>query len=178
MTKEKSNDVDLKFIVGKALGNWYWFVLSVFICVLFGVLFMMIATPKFNVTARVMVTGPNPHLPSGSSDESMLLSDINMFSNLNYSNVNNELQVLHSKTLIMQTIKDLQLNVTYLQKQGLLYKETYKRSPFFIDLLELKMGPSFMLYDPQLYKITINKNKVNFEPEYRQYFFSPFWRYA
>ena len=165
VAKEKSSDVDLKFIVGKALGNWYWFVISVIVCVILGVVFMMLSTPKFNVAAKVMVTGPNPRLPSGSTDETMLLSDMNTFSSLNYSNVNNELQVLHSRTLIMQTVKDLQLNVTYWQKQGLVYRETYKRSPFFITLMDLKTGPVYMLYDPQNYKLTIDKDKVNFEDQ-------------
>src|SRR3954454_10151864 len=154
VTKEKTNDVDLKFIVGKALGNWYWFVLSVIICVILGVVFYLVVTPQFNVAAKVMVTGPNPHLPSGSSDEGAILFDNNAASAVaNYSNVNNELQVLHSRTHIMQTVYDMQLNVTYWQKAGLVYRETYKRSPFSIKLLELKAGQAYMLYDPQEYYV-------------------------
>ena len=163
--KEKSNDIDLKFIVGKALGNWYWFVISVIVFVVLGVLFMLVVTPKYNVAAKVMVTGPNPRMPSGSIDENALLADGGNLSVANYSNVNNELQVLHSRTLIMQTVRDMQLNVTYWQKQGLLFRESYKRSPFTIDLMELKSGPVYMLYDPQVYKITFGKDKLNFEDQ-------------
>src|SRR3954467_6877914 len=120
VTKEKTNDVDLKFIVGKALGNWYWFVISVIVWVILGVVFYLVVTPQYNVAAKVMVTGPNPRLPSGSSDENAILFDNNTANTLaNYSNVNNELQVLHSRTHIMQTVHDMQLNVTYWQKVGL-----------------------------------------------------------
>ena len=160
--KEKSNDVDLKYIVGKVLGNWYWFVISVIVFIILGVAFMLLVTPKYNIAAKVMVTGENPRLPSGSTDESALLSDMGMFSTI--SNVNNELQVLHSRTLIMQTVYDLQLNVTYWQQDGLVYREKYKRSPFFIKLLKLETAP-LMTYDPQDYKLTIDKNKVNFEDQ-------------
>jgi tyrosine-protein kinase Etk/Wzc len=164
ITKEKTNDVDLKFIVGKALGNWYWFVISVIVWVILGVVFYLVVTPQFNVAAKVMVTGPNPRLPSGSSDENAILFDNNASNTVaNYSNVNNELQVLHSRTHIMQTVYDMQLNVTYWQKVGLVYRETYKRSPFFIKLLELKAGQVYMLYDPQQYYIKIHKNKLSFE---------------
>jgi len=164
VTKEKTNDVDLKFIVGKALGNWYWFVISVIVWLILGVVFYLVVTPQFNVAAKVMVTGPNPRLPSGSSDESAILFDNNSAAVLaNYSNVNNELQVLHSRSHILQTVYDMQLNVTYWQKQGLIYRETYKRSPFFIKLLELKVGQAFMLYDPQQYYVNIKKDKVSFE---------------
>lgn len=164
VTKEKTNDVDLKFIVGKALGNWYWFVISVAIWLILGVIFYLVVTPQYNVAAKVMVTGPNPRLPSGSSDESAILFDMNASNSVaNYSNVNNELQVLHSRSHIMQTVYDMQLNVTYWQKVALVYRETYKRSPFFIKLLELKAGQTYMLYDPQEYYIKINKDKVSFQ---------------
>ncbi len=138
---------------------------------------MLVATPKFNIAAKVMVTGPNPRMPSGSTDETAILSEMSTFGT--YSNVNNELQVLHSRTLIKQTVYDLQLNVTYWQKQGLVFRETYKRSPFVIKLVELKTGPVNMLYDPQVYEITIDKRQSKLRrPTYRQHFLSNLWRHA
>ncbi len=160
--KEKSNDVDLKYIVGKILGNWYWFVISVIVCLILGVAFMLFSTPKYNITAKVMVTGDSRRMTSGTTSESSLLSDLDMFSG--QSNVNNELQVLHSRTLIKQTVYDMQLNVTYWQQDGLLYKEVYKRSPYIIKLLKLETGDA-MTYEPQDYKITIDKDKINFKDE-------------
>ena len=62
---EKSGDIDLKFIVGKVLGNWYWYVISVVIWILIGVLFMMVFAPKWNITARVIVNGSNSKVQSG-----------------------------------------------------------------------------------------------------------------
>ncbi len=156
---EQSGDVDLKFIVGKVLGNWHWFVISVVAWILVGILFMMVFAPKYNISAKVIVNGVNSKVQSGMSSESGMLSDLGLYSKP--SNVNNELQVLHSRTLINRTIRDLQLNVGYFIERGILYRETYDKSPFFIKLLSLKKMPE-MKEDPQKYDITIKDNKVYF----------------
>lgn len=169
---EKKNDVDLKYIVGKVLGNWYWFAISVAVCMVLGVLFMLTTTPKYNVSAKIMITGVNGRLPSGMASESSVLSELDLFSN--QSNVNNELQVLHSRTLIKQTVRDLQLNVTYWMKDGLIYRETYKRSPFLIKIIKLETAP-LMEYDPQVYDISIENNKVHFEDENTDTSFTAAW---
>ena len=93
----------------------------------------------------------------GLSSEAGMLSDLEMYSKP--INVNNELQILHSRSLINQTIKDLQLNVGYFIEKGILYRETYDQSPYFINLLSLKQMPA-MKEDPQKYDMTIDKNDV------------------
>ena len=54
------------------------------------------------------------------------------------NSVNNEMEIIHSRTLVEKTVRDLQLNVTYWGQGPLRYEETYKTSPFFIKLLSLK----------------------------------------
>ncbi len=160
---EKSGDVDLKFIVGKVLGNWYWFVISVIAWILIGILFMIIFAPTYNISAKVIVNGVNSKVQSGMASEGGMLADLDLYAKPN--NVNNELQVLHSRTLINQTIRDLQLNVVYAVERGILYREMYDQSPFFIKLLNLKQMPE-MKEDPQKYDITIDKNdKLHFEDD-------------
>ncbi len=154
---EKQGDIDLKFIVGKVLGNWYWFVISVIVWILIGILFMVVFAPKWNISAKVIVNGANSKVQSGMSSEAGMLSDLDLYSKP--GNVNNELQVLHSRSLINQTIKDLQLNVGYFIERGILYRETYDKSPYFIKLLSLKQMPE-MKEDPQKYDMTVDKNDV------------------
>ena len=160
---EKSGDIDLKFIVGKVLGNWYWFVISVVAWILIGILFMIVFAPKWNISAKVIVNGANSKVQSGMSSEAGMLSGLDLYAKP--SNVNNELQILHSRSLINQTIHDLQLNVGYFIERGILYRETYDQSPFYINLLSLKQMPA-MKEDPQKYDMTIDKNnKVHFEDD-------------
>ena len=160
---EKQGDIDLKFIVGKVLGNWYWFVVSVIIWILIGILFMIVFAPKYNISAKVIVNGVNSKVQSGMASESGMLSDLGLYSKP--SNVNNELEVLHSRTLINKTIRDLQLNVFYFVEKGILYRETYDQSPYFIQLINLVPMPA-MKEDPQKYDMTIDKDhKIHFEDD-------------
>ncbi len=154
---EKQGDIDLKFIVGKVLGNWYWFVISLVSWIIIGVLVMLIFAPKWNISAQVIVNGSNSKVQSGLSSEAGMLSDLGLYSKP--VNVNNELQVLHSRTLLNQTIKDLQLNVGYFIEKGIVYRETYDQSPYFIKVLHLEKMPK-MKEDPQKYDMTIDKNDV------------------
>ena len=161
--QEKQGDIDLKFIVGKVLGNWYWFLVSVIIWILIGILFMIVFAPKWNISAQVIVNGTNSKVQSGLSSEAGMLSALDLYSKP--VNVNNELQILHSRTLLNQTIRDLQLNVTYSIEKGILYRETYDQSPYFIKLLRLIPMPA-MKEDPQEYDMTVDKNdKVHFEDD-------------
>lgn len=154
---EKQGDIDLKFIVGKVLGNWYWFIISVVAWIIIGVLFMLIFAPKWNISAQVIVNGTNSKVQSGMSSEAGMLSDLDLYSKP--SNVNNELQILHSRTLLNQTIHDLQLNVGYFIEKGIIYRETYDQSPYFVKVLRLEQMPA-MKEDPQKYDMTIDKNDV------------------
>lgn len=160
---EKQGDIDLKFIVGKVLGNWYWFIVSVIIWILIGVLVMIVFAPKYNISAKVIVNGDNSKVQSGLSSEAGMLSGLQLYAKP--INVNNELEVLHSRTLINKTIRDLQLNVFYFVEKGILYRETYNQSPYFIKLIHLVPMPA-MKEDPQKYDMTIDKDhKIHFEDD-------------
>jgi len=122
--------LDIKYIVSKLLGNWYWFLLSLILVMGLAVVFVIYATPQYNITAKILVNGSNGNNSTSGVDETDLLSQLGLFSQ--QSDVNNELQVLLSRTLLEKTIHDLQLNVTYWGQGSIRYQETYNQSPFFI----------------------------------------------
>lgn len=152
-------DVDIKFLVAKVIGNWYWYVLSIILFIGLGVLFALFSAPRYEVKGRVLVTGygPQGRTITGTSEATML-NDLGLFSVPN--SVLNELEIIHSQTLMNKTVHDLQLNVTYWGQGKIRYEETYKASPFFITLTSLNQ-----LQDPLEFDVRINKNKVTFRNE-------------
>lgn len=106
-------DVDIKFIVAKILGNWYWYVVALVCFTLIGIGLMLFVSPRYTVTGRVLVTGYNPAGKAVTGvDESTVLNQLgSMFSVPNA--VMNEMEIIHSRTLVEQTVRDMQLNVTY-----------------------------------------------------------------
>ncbi|MBV9963266.1 MAG: polysaccharide biosynthesis tyrosine autokinase [Parafilimonas sp.] len=161
-TNVKQQDVDIKFIVAKVLGNWYWYVVSLVLFAIVGVLLELFVSPHYTVTGRVLVAGYNAQGKSiTGTDESTVLSQLgNMFSVPN--SVNNEMEIIHSRTLVERTVRDLQLNVTYWGQGPIRYDETYKASPFFIKELSLKNITDPIEYDV---RVVDGGNKVHFEDE-------------
>ena len=155
----KQQDVDIKFLVAKVFGNWYWYVISVFAFLIIGALIFIFTPPKYTVTGRVLVTGYNPQGKAlTGTDESTVLNELGLFSVPN--SVNNELEIIHSRTLVEQTVRDMQLNVTYWGQGDIRYDELYNKSPYFIKLLLLKNIP-----DPIEYDIRVKGDKVHFKDE-------------
>ncbi|MFZ1799744.1 MAG: polysaccharide biosynthesis tyrosine autokinase [Chitinophagaceae bacterium] len=153
---EKGNDFDFKYLVAKVLGNWYWYVLAGILCFGIAILYNIYATPMFHTYARVLVNGDNGNKTSAGLSESSILTDLGLFST--QTDVNNELQIMQSRTILNQAIKDLQLNVTYWAQGDVRYQESYDKSPFFITILSL----ANKLEDPVEYDIRINKDKISF----------------
>ncbi len=151
-------DVDLKFIVAKILGNWYWYVISIIIFLALGVLIQLYTSPRYAVTARALVngyTGTGKGI-TGTSETNML-AELGMFSVPN--TVSNELEIIHSRKIVQQVVYDLQLNVTYLAQGTIRYEESYKNSPFFIKITDLlPMLPNPIEYDIRV----LNANEVKF----------------
>jgi capsular exopolysaccharide synthesis family protein len=155
-------DVDVKFLVAKVLGNWYWYVVSIILFILIGVLVFLFTSPRYTVEARVLVTGYNPQGRAVTgTDESTVLNDLNINSVPN--SVSNEMEIIHSKTLIEKTVHDLQLNVSYWGQGDIRYDEIYKASPYFIQLLSL--NNQMLMNDPVEYDVRVKGDKVQFEDE-------------
>ncbi len=155
-------DVDVKFLVAKVLGNWHWYLLSLIIFIGIGALVFLFTSPRYTVAARVLVTGYNPQGRAVTgTDETTVLGDLDINSTPN--SVSNEMEIIHSKTLIEKTVYDLQLNVTYWGQGDIRYEEIYKASPYFIQLLSL--NNKMLMNDPVEYDVRVIGDKVKFEDE-------------
>ena len=166
---QQSDGFDFKYLVAKVVGNWQWFALSLILCVGVGVLYILYGIPTFTITARVMVNGQNAHKVSSGTTETDLLSKLGLFSQ--EVDVNNEIQQLHSRSLIEQTMHDLQYNVQYWAQGDIRFTESYKKSPFYIDLLDLKQG----LDNPLAWDVRIDGDKVKFLDNYVDTSFVKTW---
>jgi len=158
----KQQDVDIKFLFAKVFGNWYWYVVTFLVLAVLALVIYLFTAPRYTVTGRVLVSGYNAQGKAVTGmDESTVLSGLgNMFSVPN--SISNEMEILHSRTLVEKTVRDLQLNVTYWAKGPIRLDESYKNSPFFIELLTLKNLTDPIEYDV---RVTDSGTKVHFNDE-------------
>ena len=77
----------------------------------------------------------------------------------------------YTRTLLEQTMKDLQTNVSYWAQGDIRFSEVYNKSSFQIELLDLKKN----LDDPLAWDIRINKDDVKFIDDFTGQVFHLTW---
>ena len=111
--------------------NWHWFLLSLIICVLGAIIYLHYAEPVYQVSARMLVKNNDGKKKSASQ----MLSDVEDLGYLsNSSGIENEVEVLRSRILLRDVVKDLKLYTEYRREDGLQDVIVYKNQPFNIDL--------------------------------------------
>ncbi|WP_163400505.1 GumC family protein [Flavobacterium fluviatile] len=130
------NEVNLREQLDKYLVHWKWFVLSVFLCLILAFLYLRYTTPSYEASTSILV-----------KDEKKggMLSELSAFSDLglgggSVNNVDNEIEILKSRTLVESTVKKLNLNLSLLVEGNVVDRDIYGDAPvniYFINKTEL-----------------------------------------
>jgi len=125
MIEEKENTINLKEELFKYLSQWRWFVLSVFLTLICAVLYLKFTAKSYNVSTKILIKDEK------SNDIATQLSAFSEMGLLGNSknNIENEVEILKSRTLISTTLDSLNLNIQYLDKSEIVSKDLYKGSP-------------------------------------------------
>ncbi len=123
--------LDLRNILIKYLKNWYWFVLSVIICGALAYVKLRYTIPQYNVSSTIMISEDE----SISGSELAAFKDLGLLENAKSSKIENEIQVLKSRTLITNVVNNLKLNVRYFSEGRILEVENYPKSLVEINFL-------------------------------------------
>lgn len=161
ISEKNEPEINLSDIFVICMQNWYWIILSIFICVSVAALYIEMTPPTYTRSATIMIKDDK----NGSQD---MLSAASAFSDLGIStgstNVDNELHFFTSKRLMEEVVKRLELDVSYKHSQGLKDLEYYKYTPIAIKLLDKNPNIVFSFN----IKIANSKKLVisNFEDKY------------
>ena len=139
---QEENGIQLKDILSFCLRKWYWFVVSVVLCLGIAA-FYILKTPKtYSRSAQVMIKSDR----QGRSIADQQFADLGLFTS--YTSVSDEVKAFSSKSNMMEVIHRLGLEMTY-EKEGrfhptLLYRSTLPVS-VKIDGMADNEGASFAL---------------------------------
>ena len=111
--------------------NWQWFVLSLLICVLCGWLYLRYTMPTYQMSARVLIKSDN----SKSSSAAQVQSEDQEFGFLsNSTGIQNEIEVLRSRMLIREVVRDLRLYSEYRSVGQVVKTLVYGSQPLNVDM--------------------------------------------
>ena len=104
---EKS--IDFVGIFFKFLSYWRWFVISIIVSLIIGILYLKVTTPIYQIKTTILLKDDK----KGGMAEMSDLKNLGLFNVKN--NVDNEIEVLKTANLTEQAIRDLSLYINYKQ---------------------------------------------------------------
>ncbi|MGR3812131.1 GumC family protein [Jiulongibacter sp. NS-SX5] len=129
--QEEEDDFNLRDFVFKYLRNWYWFVLSVVICSILAFLYLRYSTPIYDVSATLLVKDEEKGLTGGTE----MLEELGMLGGSKL--VENEIEVLRSRTLMEKVVDGLNLTVSYWHEGNIRDVELHSSSPVKINAADI-----------------------------------------
>lgn len=126
------NQFNIQEIIFRYLIHWPWFVASVILCVILAWAYLYIATPVYNISATVLIKDEEKGGGAGMNSELERMGLDGFMSSS--KNVDNEIEVLRSKSLAREVVNQMNLYVTYRDEDGFPTKELYRSSPVLVSL--------------------------------------------
>ena len=129
---QSEEQINIQEILFRYLIHWPWFVVSVIVCVALAWGYLHLTTPVYNVSATVLIKDEKK---GGGANMSSELEKMGMNGFVSSSsNIENEIEVLTSRTLAREVVSSLGLFVTYMDEDKFPKRELYRTSPVLVSL--------------------------------------------
>ncbi len=154
--EEEQSSFTFASIYAAFILNWKWFLLSLIICLGLAAIYLRYTTPIYQTTAKLLVKGSDKGYSSNASLRSSLTTGI-----INQNEgLSNEIQILRSRRLAEEAVKDLKLYVNYV-KHGrvndvMMYKDNY---------LNVDIDPASLNNLPSTVVLEVTREKNAFKVE-------------
>lgn len=125
MTEDKDNVINLKEELFKYLAHWRWFVLSVFIALILAFTYLKFTPKSYNIATKILIKDEKSN---DLANQLSAFSEAGLLGN-SKNNIENEVEILKSRTLIYNTLDSLNLNIQYVDVSEVIEKDLYKKSP-------------------------------------------------
>lgn len=149
--EDKEEQIDFKASLFKYIIRWPWFVASVIVCMACAWIYLKQSTPAYNINASILIKDEKKGGMLGS--EFSGLEDLGL---LNPSkNIDNEIEILQSKSLIKDVVNELGLYIDYTASKGFKTVDLYGSSPI---LVHYSPKDAELLDAPMLLTVGYQKN--------------------
>ena len=169
MNEQDEEKINYQELLFRYIIHWPWFVASVLVCLIGAWVYLHFQTPVYQVSASIMIKDDKKG--SGSTD----LGNLGIGGVITSTQgIDNEIEVLRSKTILKEVVNNLELYITYYDEDEFPEKELYQTSPVIVNLtaqeadklpgsalLAMKLSPEGVL-DVNL-KVGLNEYNQRFE---------------
>ena len=144
--------------------NWQWFILSVFICLCGALIYLRYATPSYQVSSKMLIKDENNRR---SSTNQMLSNMQDLGFMTNSAGIENEIEILQSRILAHDAVKDLKLYVQYYVFGRLSKSLVYNTQAVSVDVdsVSLAEWDKGLLEGAKSIQLTITRRNNQYEVE-------------
>lgn len=129
--RPEENIFNVKWLVTTVLTIWPWLLASIVVCLVIGNLKLRYSTPIYRSGAELMI---NDSKKGGSTGQDDLLAALKI--NNNRINVENEIEILRSRSLMTEVVRSLNLNYNYSIPGRFKTTIVYNKRPFELLILD------------------------------------------
>lgn len=124
--QQESDIIDIRELLKKYLKKWYWFVISVGLCLVVAFVILRTEPVKFKVETSILLRKSSTNFARDAAlMEAIGIAGVS-------KEVEDEIQILTSKTLMREVIDTLKIKNEYYVKTGWKYEELYRHTPIVI----------------------------------------------
>ena len=144
----EEGSVDYKELIFQYIIHWPWFVASILVCLIGSWAYLHFQTPVYQVSASIMIKDDKKSGGNSADLESLGLGGMITST----QSIDNEIEVLRSKTILKEVVNNLELYIQYYDEDEFPKKELYKTSPVIVNLTtqEADQLPGTALIDMKL----------------------------
>ena len=135
--EEEKSSFDFSAIYTTLILNWKWFLLSLIICIGVAGIYLRYTTKMYQASAKLLIKDDDGNSRGGNSQ---LQNAVNLGIMSNSNGIDNEMEILTSKTIARDAVKDLKLYTTYHRHGRVTDKLMYRTQPVTVDLDEAHLN--------------------------------------
>jgi len=151
----EEDSINLKDIFIKLLDKWTWFIISIIICLLIAFLYIRYTAPIYQINAKILVNDDEKGGAIGKQSSGLM--DLGGILGSNNS-VDNEAEILKTRFLMEQVVRQMQLNIIYSKKSGFVLRELYD-SPFKVNIVN--SDDTIATTALNIHKVSVDKLQIS-----------------
>jgi capsular exopolysaccharide synthesis family protein len=155
----QEDDIHLRTILDKYLVHWQWFAVAVVVCLFGAYTYLRYTIPQYKAVTTILVKDDKK---GGMLSELSAFADMGLGTGMK-SNVDNEVEILKSRTLVESVVRKLNLNTSLVQKGKIVDKEIYKVTPITVNFSNTQ--PDFERSNMRLKFTELTPNTFSLESE-------------
>jgi tyrosine-protein kinase Etk/Wzc len=135
LNENLEQDFQIRAIVDNYLSHWRWFLLGICISLSIAFVYLRYATPQYKASTTILVKDEKK---GGIASELSVFADMGISGGK--SNLDNEIEILKSRTLIENTVMKMNLNIALIVKGKIISNTIFNNAPIMVNFIDQKPG--------------------------------------